>query len=390
MHRGRLRIVPLVALGILLAGAGCSSAGDTGEPSDEGAVSANLRTKNLPNWATEEELAIQSRVAPPSPEAIANEVDAAPGAGYRVPAEYEPVSTVVMTWTAHTDVLRNISVAAAGAGANVWMVGGPSSISGVPSSKYRALNIDYDSIWSRDYGPVGIYEPTKALGIVDTKYRHYASRVDDDAMSCKIATQLNAQCHTTSLILDGGNYMTDGKGNAFLSSRVYNWNSSLSRAQVDSLLKSYLGATTIHILDYAATSGGAPADGTGHIDMFAKLVGDCKVVVAQSTNEPYKSATDKAANYFANLSCGSGRYQVTRVKGWSSGGTWYTYTNSLIVNKTVIIPFYNSNTENQAAVQAYKSALPDYNVVGVNSEATIVEGGSIHCITKEIPSTGAQ
>lgn len=390
MHRGPLRIVPLATLSLLLAGAGCSSAGDTGDESEQSAVSTSqvrAHTKNLPNWATEEELAIQSKAAPPSSRAFADEAEAAPGAGYRVPAEYEPVSTVVMTWTAHTDVLRNIAVAASGAGANVWMVGGPSSISGVPAAQYRALDLDYDSIWARDYGPVGIFEPTKSLGIVDTKYRHYASRVADDAMSCRIATQLNAECHTTSLILDGGNYMTDGKGNAFLSSRVYDWNSSLSHAQVDSLLKSYLGATTIHILDYAA-SGGAPADGTGHIDMFAKLVGDCNVIVAQATTEPYKTSTDKAANYFANLACGSGRYQVTRVKGWSSSGTWYTYTNSLVVNKTVILPFYTSDAENQTAVQAYKSALPGYEVVGVNSEATIVEGGSIHCITKEIPSTG--
>lgn len=56
-----------------------------------------------------------------------------------------------------------------------------------------------------------------------------------------------------------------------------------------------------------------------------------------------------------------------------------------MVNKTVIIPFDDDTAKNNAAVAAYKIALPDYEIVGVNSESTIVQGGSIHCITKEIP-----
>ncbi|WP_394824782.1 agmatine deiminase family protein [Pendulispora albinea] len=399
MPRRQFRIVVPVALTVLLMGAGCASNADEQTGAEDTNVSdvtrnalvdheGSARSTGLPNWATEEELAVQRNARAPQERAEAAP-EAAPAPGYRVPAEYEPVSTVVMTYAAHTAVLRGIAVAAAAADANVWMVGGPSSISGVPANRYRALSYGYDSIWSRDYGPVGINEVTRKLGIIDTTYRHYATRRNDDAMSCKLASALSAECHTTNLILDGGNYMTDGRGNAFLSKRVYDWNSSLSKATVDGLLKSYLGATTIHILDYAASSGGSPADGTGHIDMFAKLVGDCKVIVAQATTEPFRSVTDKAAAYFANLSCGTGRYTVTRVKGWQSGGTWYTYTNSLIVNNTAIIPFYNNTAENDAATRAYKAALPGYTVVGVNSEGPIVQGGSIHCITKEIPTVAA-
>jgi len=66
-------------------------------------------------------------------------------------------------------------------------------------------------------------------------------------------------------------------------------------------------------------------------------------------------------------------------------GAINTYSNSLMVNKTVIIPFDDDTAKNNAAVAAYKIALPDYEIVGVNSESTIVQGGSIHCITKEIP-----
>ena len=236
-----------------------------------------------------------------------------------------------------------------------------------------------------DYGPFGINEATNKLGIIDTTYRHYATRPNDDALACKLATTFGADCHGTNLILDGGNYMTDGHGNVFMTKRVYDWNSSLSNTEVDDLLKGYLGAETIHALDYAAAPSGGPADGTGHIDMFAKLIGACKVIVAETSDEPFKTTTDAAAAYFENLACGSGKYEVTRVQGWVSGQTWYTYTNSLIVNKTVVMPAYNDSAANDAATQTYQAAMPGYTIVGVNSEGIIGEGGSVHCITKEIP-----
>jgi agmatine deiminase len=389
MARRGLGIVRLVVIAGMLAAAACATStdGEQATTITHGAILGDEGRPVLPNWATDEELAIESEAPPPS---AGRGIGVPPAPGFRVPAEYEPVSAVVMTWAGHTSVLRGIAVAVAAAGADVWMVGGPSSIAGVPADRYVSVPFGYDSVWSRDYGPVGIDEANHTLGIIDTTYRHYAVRRNDDAMSCKLANALGAECHTTELILDGGNYMTDGRGNVFVTSRIYDWNRSLSRAEVDDHLRSYLGAQRIHVFDYAKTANGAPADGTGHIDMFAKLVGECKVIVAETTNQPFKAVVDQAAAYFENLPCAPGRtYEVTRVKGWTKGSTWYTYTNSLIVNNTVIIPFYNDAARNAEAVQAYRAAMPGYEVVGVNSEATIVLGGSIHCITREIPALPA-
>ena len=385
--RRPFRFALFVALTVLVVGPGCAGRDDDhvrNESAGRPLVHANGR-EVLPNWATNEELAVQRTAKAP-----ADLRDSpGPGAGYRIPAEYEPVSAVVMTWAGHTEVLRGIAVAAAAAGADVWMVGGPSAIAGVPAERYKPLPLGFDSIWSRDYGPVGIDEATKALGIVDTTYRHYATRVNDDAMSCRLAEELGGECYPTNLVLDGGNFMTDGHGNVFLTSRVYDWNPSLTRARVNELLRSFLGAERIHIFDYAKTSAGEPLDGTGHIDMFAKLVGDCEVLVAQTTDQPFKTVTEKAASYFEDLACGAGTYEVTRVKAWVDDGVWYTYTNSLIVNKTVVIPLYDNSRDNRGAVVAYRRAMPGSRVVGVNTQSTIVLGGSIHCVTREIPAVGA-
>lgn len=375
------RIGSFALLSILLGAAACAAPADEALVSGDSQLSSADLSNPLPNWATEEELAIERDAEFPDPRISS----VPPATGYRIPAEYEPVSHVIMTWAGHTPVLSGISAAAAAAGAEVWMVGGPQSISGVAPEKYRSMPFGFNSVWSRDYGPVGINEATGKVSIVDTTYRHFAVRRDDDAMSCRIADALGGECYPTNLILDGGNYMSDGKGEVFLTSRIYDWNRNMSRAQVDALLKSHLHAEKIHVLDYAKNAQGEPMDGTGHIDMFAKLMPNCKVIVAQTTVEPYKRVTDAAAAYFANVDCGGGKYEVTRVKGWTQGRTWYTYTNSLFVNNAVIIPFYNTTADNEEAAATYRRLLPGYTVTGVLSESTIVVGGSIHCITKEIP-----
>ena len=341
----------------------------------------------LPNWATPEELLLEEQAARvPTHLRLRG---SPPSGVFHVPAEFEPTMAVVMTWAGYTSMLQAIAKGVAASGAMVWAVGGPSSLSGVAANRYESLGYAYDSVWTRDYGPFGIDEATGKLGIIDPTYRHYAARPDDDAIPCQIAKHAGAPCYSTSLVLDGGNFLTDGQGNLFMTSRIYTWNSGLSRDQVDKLLKDYFGVQKLHVFDYAQSSAGVPADGTGHIDMFVKLLSPCKVLIAKSTSAAFQQPLEKAATYFAGLTCPAGKpYEIYRINGYSSGGTWYTYTNSLIVNNTVIIPSYASG-DNATAKQIYEQALPGYTILPVASDSSITAGGSIHCVTKEVPAITA-
>ena len=370
-----------IYLMVLLAG-GLGCGGDPRTGLKDGSV-ANPR-EPLPNWATPEEL----KQAQNNP---LNLVDimkqrTPPSIGLRVPAEYEPTAIVAMTWTSYQSFLQKIAVSASAAGASVWMVGGPSSIDGVANDLYRSLDVPYNSVWMRDYGPVGIDEVNHSLGIIDTIYRHHAYRRNDDLMPQKLAAVLDVKAYGAPLILDGGNFMTDGQGNLFTTVRTYEWNSQLARSTVDKTLKEYFGMHTIHWFAYAG-SAGSPEDGTGHIDMFAKLLAPCKVLVADSQDKAFQKPLNDAASYFASLSCGADgkQYQVFRIKAYVRNGTWYTYTNSLIVNKSVIIPSYAGGYDKEAR-EVYEKALPDYKVDLIPSDSPITAGGSIHCTTKEIPA----
>jgi agmatine/peptidylarginine deiminase len=371
---------PTFWLGFLgLAVLSACGGGGGGAVDELGQEALPISAPVLPNWATEEERLFQrTHPLPPPPPAPP------PAAGFRMPAETEPTQAVVMTWAGYTTMLRQIAVAVADSGAEVWMIGGPSSISGVPAGQYRRLNLDFDSVWTRDYGPFGILEPDGGIGIVDPTYRHAASRPNDDAVPCGIAQELGAGCYQTGLVLDGGNFLTDGKGNVFMTRRTLDWNPGRSQAQVETLLRDYFGAQSVTWLDYAEDAYGEPADGTGHIDMFAKILKECVVLVAQADQSPFSAPLEAAATRFSGIECRPGEtYQVIRIPGWSSWGVWYTYTNALIVNDAAIVPGY-SGGDDDLARQIYQQALPGYTVTVVNSDDSITVGGSVHCVTREI------
>jgi hypothetical protein len=90
------------------------------------------------------------------------------------------------------------------------------------------------------------------------------------------------------------------------------------------------------------------------------------------------------------MNCYGRPYKIVRIPmPPSSGGqyppssNYFTYTNSLIVNKTVLVPIYGLS-QDTTALRIYKENMPGYKVIGFDCNAIIPASGAIHCITKEI------
>lgn len=341
----------------------------------------------LPNWIDPSREKADGKPPLISVEKSVNNVPS----DFRIPAEYEPVSAVVISWAGYTSMLQKIAQAAVKGKAYVWAADGPDSIANVPQNLYSQIKVPINSVWVRDYGPFGISSSKSKIGIVDTIYRHYQYRRDDDAMPSNLAKVKNITSYPANFILDGGNFMVDSKGNLFMTKRTYIWNSGKSEDEINQALKQVFKVKNIYVFEYAGYPG-EPQDGTGHIDMFMKLLNDHTVLISTSDEEPFKSNSQKAIDFFKNRMAPDGqKYKIITVKGWYEkngwyGGTWYTYTNSLIVNDVVIIPSYSGHEkENSDAEQAYKKGLPNATIIPVNSDSSITSGGSIHCITQTIP-----
>ncbi len=338
--------------------------------------------KPLPNWID----AGRERSDGRPPSIIPGE-KAAPPADFRIPAEYEPVGAVVIGWAGYTDMLSLIGKAVTGPGhAQLWGVSAPASVPGVPAASYSRINAPIDTVWMRDYGPFGVSAGQGRPGIVDTIYRHYQYRRNDDALPANLGKVKKIEVYSMPIILDGGNLMVDSKGDLFMTKRTYIWNSGMSPEAVDSALKSYFNVRNIYAFEYAGYPG-EPADGTGHMDMFMKLLNDHTVLISVAETEPFKTNAEKAIAFFKGRKAADGEpFKVIQVKGWQDSGTWYTYTNSLIVNKVAIIPSYSGHPEEEAAAKAaYQAGISGVTVVPVPSEDSIRDGGSIHCVTQTIP-----
>jgi agmatine deiminase len=380
---------------------------------------SRLRPGVLPAWETPSER-VQRR-ASPSPSVLRHP----PVAGYRVPAEFEPVSAFLVTqgdWSDSVlwpeidmliDMLRK-GTAAEGAGALVLSTQPPASYSaflasrGVDPQRIRVLRprSGLDAKWARDFGPISVYEQGMVghLGVVDLHY--YDHRPHDDAIGSFLADQLGLDRyglegtdHTppddAKLYMEGGNFLTDGKGTCIVSNDIpednaENGNNEAdSIAEVEPLLKAYLGCQKVIWLTPP------PGTGTGHVDMYAKLLTPSDVLMIDMPNGLGNNgvADTILEQDVATLAAATGvdgdSFQIHRVTIPSLGGAWtyQTYTNAVMVNRVVMVPTYDDPSYDQPALDVFRNVLgSSYNVVGVPSSTIIEQGGSVHCTTMQIAS----
>jgi hypothetical protein len=132
--------------------------------------------------------------------------------------------------------------------------------------------------------------------------------------------------------------------------------------------------------------------------MFSKIINDNTILVGYSksawgASTSEISSLENAATFYANATNVYGiPFNVVRIPmeftGSSYNRTFFAYTNSTILNDTVLVPLYG-RTNDSAAIQVYKNNMPGYNVIGVaGGQAVIPMGGSVHCTTMQIPVQG--
>ena len=263
---------------------------------------------------------------------------------------------------------------------------------GVPLYNIKYLITSFNSIWVRDYGPWTAYtNDFDTLNIIDWIYNRPA-RPLDDATPAFFANYIGAPIYQTTtppytLTHTGGNLMVDGHGTAFSSKLILNENSSKTEAEIDEIMNKFLG------VDRYIKMNNLPYDGIHHIDMHMKLLDEETILVGQYppgiADGPYIEAN---LQYVLNnfQTCFGRPYKVVRIPmppdqngQYPPSGQYRTYTNSMFVNKTVIVPTYELQYDT-TALRIYREAMPGYNVVGINCNSIIGSLGAIHCIMKEV------
>lgn len=65
---------------------------------------------------------------------------------------------------------------------------------------------------------------------------------------------------------------------------------------------------------------------------------------------------------------------------------WPSYANALTVNGRVLVPTYGEPERDDAALAVYRQVMPDYDVIGIDARVAANAGGTVHCLTMQIPA----
>ena len=242
-----------------------------------------------------------------------------------------------------------------------------------------------DSYWTRDYGPWFIMTNNSTIAIVDFPYNR-PQRPNDDNVPVFLAgaAHLNMPLYGMNVMHTGGNYMCDGMGVAAMTDLVFDENTSLTEPQIETLFNQYMGITNCYITSDPLN------DYIKHVDCWGKFLDVDKILIASvPTSNPNYNDYEAMATYWASqVSSYGNNYQVYRV--YEPNGQ--PYTNSLILNKKVLVPMNSSygTTNNNACTAVYQQAMPGYEILGFQqlSGASWASTDALHCRAHEVADKG--
>ncbi len=231
---------------------------------------------------------------------------------------------------------------------------------GVDTSRVDWVVEPSNSIWTRDYGPWFAFDGNGDQVILDHFYNRTA-RPDDNVIPIALGQRWGIPVVTHDLWHAGGNYMTEGHGLSFSSNLVWDENWPDTPQQIADFFFQYYGVDTYNVLPDISIGG------IHHIDTWAKLLDEETILMKQvaTSHEDYDRIEDNVLTV-SGLTNKYGRpFHIVRVTCPPiPSGNVAAYTNSLILNKKVLMPTFGLATADAAALQVYRDAMPGYEVIG--------------------------
>ena len=358
-------------------------------------LSAHLCSQNLPRNLTVEE---QSRLHEIG---TSRTITDPPDSIVYTPAEFDSVAGIIFAWEAYSTLLTELIKEVAEED-TAWVVVDNTSEENSVSNTLSNAEVNMDrvvfqviptnSVWIRDYGPWWIIEPENSRAIIDLVYNR--PRPLDDAYPESAAEYYGINYYGLGLIEAGGNMLLDGQGSVIVSNVIFDgsqgFDPNLTQDQLEQYFLDYFGVHKVIVTPHLIN------DGTGHIDMFVKLINDTTVIVGEYENQSAGFSgnydiCNQVATQLANETNGAGRpFNIVRMPmpPYNNGIT-YTYINSLIVNNKVLVPIYGFSTEfanDDSVLALYETLMPGVEAVGFDCNQIIPANGAIHCIAMKVPA----
>ena len=299
---------------------------------------------------------------------------------------------------------------------------------GMRTDKIRFFVSGGNSNWFRDCGPICFYYGDEdKLAMLDFLYDY--DRPLDDVLPSVLHRQMGIPNYINQVVWEGGNCLVDGAGGLMTSTAMYELNQDkigpviwdgkdpqtikyttrepLNEDQCYNALKGMVGHAGTSIVERLKNDGG-----TGHIDLYADAIDEngflfAKMPEAYKDWDDYKILEGNVAYMLKQKNCWQDLYvnwgdlpfpSYDDGSGWNDekeyGNFARTYANHLIVNNYILQPCFSPvDVDNmptaawdRANIEAMKKLYPGYTFHCIDMRTYDGSGGSIHCITKQIPA----
>ncbi len=269
---------------------------------------------------------------------------------------------------------------------------------GARMENIRLFRAATNDTWARDFGPLTVLLDDEPL-LLDFGFNgwglKFAANLDN-----LITRQLHAAgtfgttpLETLGLVLEGGSVESDGHGTILTTSACLlspNRNPHLGRKEIESALGHLFGADRFLWLEGGHLAGD---DTDSHIDTLVRLCPDDTIlhVACDDANDEHFPALAAMVDELRNFRARNGRPYRLLPLPWPTARyddeghrLPATYANYLVINGAVLVPTYRDKND-AAAIATVSRAFPDREIVGIDCLPLILQHGSLHCVTMQLP-----
>jgi len=232
-----------------------------------------------------------------------------------------------------------------------------------------SLQIPHNDIWIRDYGPFFMEHC-----VVGYEFNAWGEKFPpwdlDSSVPKKIAELMNVDFKKYPWILEGGAVEFNGDGLCMTTAPcLFGKKRNRECPELLEDIKKSFGLKSLEILPR-----GLDGDHTdGHIDNLARFIAKNHVVMAAGFEQEKLEIEAWLCEHYE-----SAKVDVLALPPCLPA----SYMNFIFVNGGLLVPVYNCR-EDAAALEYFRNAFPDREVVGVDCTTPIEEGGSLHCLSKQ-------
>lgn len=332
----------------------------------------------------------------------------------RLPAEWEPQDGVLLAWPhensdwapyldavepVFAEIVTQISrfETAVVAAADPDLVREKLAAFGANLERVRIHQVDTNDTWARDFGPITV-EYDGALKLLNFGFNGWGLKFPSD-LDNRINKRLQglgvwgAPLDVVGLILEGGSIESDGQGTILSTEECLmndNRNPHLTRIELEEELHGLFGSDRFLWLANGYLAGD---DTDSHVDTLARLCPDDTIayVRCDDPDDEHYPALTAMEREILSFRTRDGRPYRALPLPWPAARfdedgerLPATYANFLVVNGAVLVPTYQDEKD-AAALAAVGEAFPGREIVGIDCLPLILQHGSLHCVTMQLP-----